>query len=132
MTKEQQVAHILDVWAANVILHPEHKEQHREKAVSSIMELFKEELPLHVRKENFERSVWAWNFKNKNKYSNECIEAFNTLWTRLAETNKFKFETEKAFKVGGRLATFVKLNKKFEQKKQVQQFRELALSKMNR
>lgn len=130
MTKEQQVAHILDVWAANLILHPESTQESKEKAVSSIMELFKEQLPIETRRNAFGIDVWAWNFKNKEKYSKEAIVAFIDLWTRVEANGKMKFETEKAFKIGLRLATFVKLNKKFAQKKQVQQFKN-ALGNFN-
>lgn len=122
MTKEQEVSHILDVWGTKSLLHPESRDDERLIAVKRILSLFEDVVDITTRKINFEKSVWGWRYKN-NKYSDECIEAFTCYWTRVDDNGKMKFENQKAFKMGGRVAMFVKLNTQFAQKKQIQQLK---------
>jgi len=94
-------------------------------ATQQVIALFKDKA-LADRKEIFEkfrRDVYAWNFKAKNKYTNEMLNAFLSVWTRLEPTGKFKFQEEKVFKIGGRLATFARLNTQFAQKNQINKFK---------
>lgn len=111
MPKEQQVAHILDVWAANIILHPEHKEQHREKAVSSIMDLFNEvSLPLEQRRTAFADTLRPY----VDMYGSEMIKDFYAYWgASKTERGKMAWEKQKSWNVSARLRTWANNQKKF-------------------
>ncbi len=81
------------------------------------------EVPVEVRIDAFRRQCYAWNYNNKSKYESPVIEAFIALWTRLEADGKMKFESQPSFKIGGRLATFTKLNTKFTQQSQIERFK---------
>lgn len=75
------------------------------------------------RQEAFRRSVWAWNFKNKEKYSADIIEAFINYWNRVEPDGRLNHEKQPVFKIGGRLATFSKNQSKIDTNKRIAQFK---------
>jgi len=81
-------------------------------------------VPLNVRISELKRDVFAWNHKNKEKYSTEMLTSFLNLWCRIEKNGNLKAENEKNFKIGGRLATFARMNKQFEKKSSINQFRQ--------
>ena len=81
-------------------------------------------VPLNVRMSEFKRDVFAWNHRNKEKYSQELLLAFINLWCRVGSDGNLKFENETKFMIGGRLATFSKMHKQFQQSSQLSRFRQ--------
>ena len=79
----------------------------------------------------FKREVFAWNYKNKNKYDLVMLDAFLNHWARLEKDGLAKFETEKNFKIGARLSTYARLNKQFQGKNKIDQFKNLASLAVN-
>lgn len=83
-------------------------------------------LPIEERKSIFSRSVFAWNYKNKERYDKEFIDSFIGLWSRIDLNMKMHFENQPTFKVGGRLATFAKTKPKFENKNRINKLKKLV------
>lgn len=95
---------------------------------TQLKELFGHEqlLPIHERVEIFTRSVFAWNYKYKEKYDSELLKSFIELWTRIELNMKMKFENQPTFKIGGRLATYSKTKPKFENKNRINKLKKLV------
>ena len=89
-----------------------------------VMFQYEPKATLEARITSFKREVFGWNYKNKNKYSNDLLSAFINLWIRIEPNNNLKFENEQMFKIGGRLSTFAKLNKQFTQSAQLNRFKQ--------
>lgn len=79
--------------------------------------------PIDERVTIFKRKVYGWNYANKKKYDNAVLASFIELWIRIEDGKRMKFELEKNFKIGGRLAMFTKLDTKFAVTKKIDQFR---------
>lgn len=79
---------------------------------------------LNVRMSEFKRDVFAWNHRNKEKYSQELLLAFINLWCRIESNGNLKFENETKFMIGGRLSTFTKMNKQFQQSAQLNKIKQ--------
>lgn len=125
---DERLADILNSYAAISAL-PDFHNKALEVAVQQIKSLFSNEAPIEERKEAFRRSVWSWNYKNKNKYNADTIKDFIDIWSRL-ENGRLKFEKEKVFKIGSRLATFVKHAEVFEQARELAKYKR-ALGNVN-
>jgi len=102
------------------------------KDIKSSLEALKTPLKatLQVRIANFKREVLAWNYRNKSKYSNELLEAFCNLWCRIENDGSLKAENETNFKIGGRLATFARMNKQFVKSAQINRLKQ-AIGSIN-
>ena len=90
-----------------------------------LKELFSYEAlaPIDERVTIFKRKVYGWDYANKKKYDNAILASFIELWIRVEDGKRMKFELEKNFKIGGRLATFTRLDTKFAVTKKIDQFR---------
>lgn len=95
------------------------------QTATKLKELFGFEnlLPVDERRNIFNRQVFAWNFKNKEKYSKEVLTSFISLWGRMEDTKNMKFELEKNFKIGGRLATFTSMGVKIGNSNKIKNFK---------
>lgn len=119
MDRRETLKHILEAYRCNPT--PEQLEA----ALDGIEELFEAD-PIEVREEAFRRSVWAYNFKNKGKYTSDIIEAFINYWNRREPGGKLKHELQDKFKVGGRLATFAKNQSKIDVNRRIAEFKRAA------
>ena len=71
---------------------------------------------MYLRKANFVASV----FEFKEKYSTEMLEEFIEYWIEMSVNGrKMRFEKQKFFSMGRRLATWERNNKKWKNKKNV-------------
>jgi|SRR5690554_2270293 len=98
-----------------------------ERSIADIESLFADcetqTVAVGDRQEAFRRSVWAWNFKNKQKYPAEIIEAFINYWNRVEPSGRLNHERQPTFKIGGRLATFAKNQPKIDVNKRIADFK---------
>ena len=69
--------------------------------------------------------VEEWNAKNGEKYSKEFLDRFVTYWGD-------KWEDQVSWKLGGRLATFARNDKKYKQKAVINKFKFLVERKGNK
>ena len=97
-----------------------------ETLLDNIEALYAEQpkVPLNVRMSEFKREVFAWNHRNKEKYSQDLLLSFITLWCRIESNGNLKFENEKKFLHGGRLATYARMNKQFQKSNQINRIKQ--------
>lgn len=65
--------------------------------------------------------VEEWNAKNGEKYSQEFLDRFIAYWEKDG-----KWDNQKTFKIGGRLATFSRNDKKYKQKNTINRLKQIA------